>query len=241
MITREQIEVKNYTYEKRIVAFADILGWSRATTFIPCLCLGHTLQQIKNYAMMFSENRKKMLQNTQKISEIIIKEYSSIEFSFFSDSFAVSAPIDYGEDVFKILSSANDMLLRRELLVRGGVTIGDLWHNERIIFGPALVEVAKIEEKDALYPRFLCSEKLVKYLDNTDYKYKVILQDFPQSWVVNLACGSSIARDELMAIVQSELDKLNKSDKSERTIRKWRYIQEIMPKMYEAHAMLSNV
>ena len=132
--------------------------------------------------------------------------------------------------MFRILSWASDYLLREKFLLRGGVTIGDLFHQQGIIFGPALVEAVKIEETDAMYPRFICSDKLVAHLDNAGYRDEVALEDFPQSWVVNIACGSLIVRDELMTIVKSELAQ---SDKSEKIMRKWRYTQKMLPKMYE--------
>lgn len=214
-------------YEMRIIAFADILGWREAIKEFKKL--RETVTLIENYAKNFSHKIKKDIEKAPEISSAFKAQYFGIEFSFFSDSFAISAPVAYGENVFKIIAVASDMLLRKQFLVRGGVTIGELYHCQRCIFGPALVEAVNLEGKDALYPRFICSDTLVKHLDSTDYKHKVVLQDFPQSWVVNIKSGSFIARDELMTIIETEL---SKEKMSERNRRKWRYLQEMMPKMY---------
>jgi len=213
-------------YERRIVAFADILGWRAITQDKECTYLYEVVNSIKKHADNFSEPMKETIANAPGFTSQDIAQHSGIEFSFFSDSLAVSAPVACGEFLFKILSWACDRLLSKGLLVRGGVTIGDVWHRERIIFGPALVEAVEMEETTE-HPRLLCSEKLVKYLCSTDYK-DVIIQDSSQKWVVNVACGSSIALDDLMAIVRC------KSYELEKIMRKWRYVQEMLPKMYDA-------
>jgi len=234
MTSEKMIETQN-EYEKRIIAFADILGWRNAIKDSECESLKDIVTSIEDYANKFSPQLKDIIEGTDGICSTLVKEYSGIEFSFFSDSFVVSAPIDYAKNVFKILAFANDILLRKKLLVRGSVTIGDLCHRQRRIFGPALVEAVEMEENEVMYPRFLCSDKLVAHLDNKGYKDEVVLEDFPQSWVVNIACGSPIACDELMAIVRSELA----LDKSERIMRKWRYTQEMLPIMYKSRSIIN--
>lgn len=220
-------------YEKRIIAYADILGWRQALNTLEFKIPYEVSTSIENHANNFSIDLKKVIEDAQGVSSEFKAQHSSIEFSFFSDSFAISAPISYGKKIFEILAWSSDNLLRKGFLLRGGVTIGDLCHRRGLIFGPALVKAVEIEENDAMYPRFICSNKLVAHLDNVDYKNEVVLEDFPQSWVVNIACGTLIARDELMDIVQKKLCEMSKSDKLERIIRKWRYIQEMLPKMYE--------
>jgi len=216
-------------YEERIIAFADILGW-RKTIKSDFKIPYEAATLIEKYAKNFSLLMKEEIKNAPGIPDKSKEQYSSIEFSFFSDSFAISAPVDNGKVIFDILAWASDMLLRKKFLIRGGVTIGDLYHRQGLIFGPALVEVVEIEENDAIYPRFICSDKLIKYLDSAGFKDEVILEDFPESWVVNVANGSLIVCDELLTIIKNEL---SMSDKSERVMRKWRYIQEMLPKMYE--------
>jgi hypothetical protein len=137
----------------------------------------------------------------------VINEHCGIEFSYFSDSFAVSVPHTHPRAIFKILSWATDSLLHKGFLVRGEVTIGELYHKQGIIFGPVMIDAVTIEKHHAKYPRLLCSDTLINYLDdhNDVILEDVILQDCGHAWIVNTACGSLHARDELMRIVETQL------------------------------------
>ena len=223
-------------YQDRFVAYADILGWSSATQNGEIKTLVEALKSIEDYANNFSPLVKEALKKSQGISERLIREHDGIEFSFFSDCFAVSAPASSGQVVFKILAFASHELLRKGFLLRGGVAIGSLYHKQRILFGPALVEAVEIEERDAVVPRFLCSRQLIQFLDHTDYKNEVVLLDCCGSWVVNISMGSSLAKDELMNLIREWLDK-NETNVAERTAHKWQYLQRVLPIMYEARTL----
>lgn len=221
------------SYEVRIVAFADILGWTNATKDRTKIDRQRAIiDSIAEHAGNFSPHLKDLMAQSNRLPQQIIAEHSGVEFSFFSDSFAISAPPAFGESVFRILSFANDMLLGEEgkgdemFLCRGAITLGDLYHCNGRIFGPALVEAVEMEERDALYPRFICSNALIEHLDHKDYKGKVILQDRCQDWVANIACGSQHRRNEIMKIIE------NTSHSSEHIMRKWHYMREMLPIMY---------
>ncbi len=192
-------------YEKRIIAYADILGWKNATSDLTQFGrLRAAVQGIAEYARSFSRETKQILKDTPGVSEHLIREHGSIEFSFFSDSFAVSAPVDYGKTILGILAWASHDLIHNKFLVRGGVTIGNLYHNQGIIFGPALVEAVSMG-KEACYPRMVCSKELDQYLEKKDYKKKVVLLDRDQEVIVNIALGTLYAEKDLMAIIKKEL------------------------------------
>src|ERR1700730_11736860 len=136
----------NDAYETRIIAFADILGWANATNELSKFkCLLEIITSIADYARNFSPDKKSVLKTTHGVPQGLIEKHSAIEFSYFSDSFSVSVPVAHGQSIFNILSWANDLLLHKEFAVRGGVTIGGLYHEQGIIFGPALVEAVELE------------------------------------------------------------------------------------------------
>lgn len=219
-------------YQERIIAYADILGWSCATKHVEPESLLKIVKAIEEYANKFSPHVKEAIRESLGIPALLVKEHDGIEFSFFSDCFAVSAPISNGQLVFKILAFASHELLRNQFLLRGGITVGKLYHSHRIIFGPALTEVVEIEEQDAIYSRIFCSRQLIQFLDNTDYKHEVVIQDCCEDWVVNIALGSSLAQDDLMNIIRSWLFE-NETCEQERVVRKWQYLQKMLPNMYE--------
>jgi hypothetical protein len=158
-------------------------------------------------------------------------ELRGIEFSFFSDSFAVSAPVPYGQKVFEMLAFVTIQLLLRKFPVRGGVTIGKVYHDGGKLFGPALVEAVGIERDEACYPRFLCSATVCEHLEKTDYKNKVVLPDQYEDVVAKIACGTPLVNRRVMRIIEKELAGLKKRKK---LASKWKYLQAILPRMYEA-------
>lgn len=236
------VDIKENEYEKRIVAYGDIIGWKEAIKEKPFEFLINIINQIDKYKNGFSPDNKENLaqynkkyNSSNKIQEIC-KEHAGIEFSFFSDNFAISAPItNTPSHVFGILAVITDKLLHHKpqpFLVRGGVAFGDLFHRADAIFGPALVEAVKIE-KMALYPRFLCSDGLIEYLNNTTYKNNVLFQDDFQELMINTACGSKYNLYNLNKIIGNEIQKLKTEGNPLKYLYKWQYMKVMLPKMFE--------
>ncbi|MGC8495265.1 MAG: hypothetical protein ACP5SH_26415 [Syntrophobacteraceae bacterium] len=224
-------------YETRIVAYGDIIGWTDkcckdGKEFDKCL---KALTGMARHADGFAPAAKKALAGTpQLLPNQEIEKHKSVEFSLFSDNFAIFAPVEHADGVFRILSWRITNLLQNGFIVRGGVTIGQLYHSFKIIFGPALVEAVDIE-KDARFPRFLCSHGLLEYLEDKSYKDQVIFQDCYEDWVVNTFWydrGSHLY-DLLINKIQQEILRMTK----EKDIRKWQYMERMLPKMHELKGM----
>jgi hypothetical protein len=218
-------------YEHRIIVYADILGWSNACRDLPQFTfLQKAADEIANYARNFSLPIKQALRNAQGVPPKTTEQHAVIRFSFFSDNFAVSAPVDHDhvKMIFKIIAFATHELIRVGFLIRGAVTLGGLYHDDAgVIFGPALVEAVDIEKK-ACYPRIVCGDNLIDFLNKTDYKNNVIISDINKNWVTNIACGSSYAMTDLDKIIENNLGKLTKFKD------KWQYMQDMLPRMYKA-------
>jgi len=214
-------------YEQRIIVYADILGWSNACNDMARFpSLKKAADKIADYARKFSLPVKESLTNAQGVSQASIEQHAVIQFSFFSDNFAVSAPVNLVEMIFKMISFATHELLQVGLLIRGGVTVGGLYHNDAgVIFGPALVEAVDIEKK-ACYPRIVCGDSLIDFLDQTDYKNNVIIRDLDKKWVANIACGSFCAMTDLKKIIEEKLITQTKFKD------KWQYMKDMFPLMY---------
>jgi|GEM_PF-724888 len=213
------------SYDERIIAYGDILGWKDACND-PSRC-GELIEVVRVIADRAIElqNTKHML-NQLEPSEV--PELRGIEFSFFSDNFAVSAPVPYGQKVFDMVAFVTIQLLLKKFPVRGAVTMGKVYHHGTNIFGPALVEAVEIEQDEACYPRFLCSATLSEYLEKTDYKNKVVLPDQYEDVVAKIACETSFLKTQVMRIVEEELAGLKRNRK---LTRKWKYLQAMLPRM----------
>lgn len=151
-------------YEDRIVAFVDFLGFKNMVAdsindqkifnnIKIGICLNEFLK-MRNY------KKDKFLSECDMGKEI----------SFFSDCMVISygskhpAPLFYAllDLVHHCLNLANN-----NILVRGGITYGKLYHKENICFGPAMNEAYRLESDAscAKYPRIIIDEELFKNVD----------------------------------------------------------------------------
>lgn len=156
-------------YEKRIVAFFDILGFSEQ------IYKTSDDEALQKKIFTACEEIKKIHQNKSEIKDV--------KYSFFSDSFIISYPFPYSlknadnSEVLQSGFSAEDnalVNLLTDLLehiyiiqsnfllpIRGGVVAGELLHDDDKIFGPAFIDAYLIEAKIAVYPRIVISPKIL--------------------------------------------------------------------------------
>ena len=96
--------------------------------------------------------------------------------STFSDHIVISFPLeqisastgfDEQRTALSVLHNFNRLLTRIAsaalgigFLIRGGATIGKLYHSGGVIFGEALVEAYQIESRTSVYPRVVLSSKV---------------------------------------------------------------------------------
>jgi hypothetical protein len=59
-----------------------------------------------------------------------------------------------------LLQSIAASALRIGFLIRGGATIGKLYHNSGVVFGEAMVEAYRIESGVSIYPRVVLSQRI---------------------------------------------------------------------------------
>jgi hypothetical protein len=75
----------------------------------------------------------------------------------FSDNAVISEPVEgpnfhlllFGLGYMQVIASWSG------LLIRGAVTIGDIVHDDSIVFGPALNRAYELESQQAIYPRII--------------------------------------------------------------------------------------
>lgn len=141
-------------YERRVVAFYDIMGWRDKIADA-----GDDIEKVttlKNMVRLFSFLRE---QNPNP-AELAVRV------STFSDNVVVSMAMHK--------HSLGTMLLRLAVtqygaakigfLIRGGVTIGNILHDENVVLGPALNRAYHLENKIADKPRIVVDSELVNEL-----------------------------------------------------------------------------
>jgi hypothetical protein len=139
-------------YKNRVIVFIDILGFR---------------EQVKQ-TTSDSEQFINLRDTLNYISEL--KAYNDKsekelgrEITVFSDSIVISYPSEMPGSVFWLLLDVVHIqldMMQKGILMRGGITVGELCHNDNIVYGPAMVEAYDLETKVAIYPRVVISEKV---------------------------------------------------------------------------------
>lgn len=150
-------------YEDRIVAFIDLLGFKNAV--YASITKPDVFNDIST-VIKLNEQLQKDNYGTTYMNEA----QDGVEIMFFSDSFVISIPTkDYKGPLFSLLMHLvwqSLDILGYNFLVRGVVTIGPLYHNGNICFGPAMNRAYELESKEACYPRIII-DKIVLDRINT--------------------------------------------------------------------------
>lgn len=172
-MTKDEIK-----YERRIVAFIDILGFKEIvkqseqdTTKIELLY--SVLDFLKDWETSDKWDLKfvEIEEDAQKKGVDNFDIRGKTNTTSFSDSIVVSVKV--GENVNEMTSTLvvnlayiGAILIEKGILFRGGLTIGNILHNDNgTVFGQALIDAYHLETKSAKYPRIVLSDKLIRELN----------------------------------------------------------------------------
>ena len=152
------------TYTRSLVSYLDLLGFSE-------------LVEESRSDSSVTEQIATLLQKLRRSSENVDRavSISTGPTSEYSDTLTFSDHVVrrtkiindaiLEEIVMKelyILSEIQlDLLLQGDRMVRGGLCIGDLYLEEGLAFGPALVKAYELESKYAVYPRIVIDRDLI--------------------------------------------------------------------------------
>ncbi len=140
-----------YKTSQHCVAYLDFLGGAD-------IILHDDQDKHLNIINMIFEdalNESKMITN-----DIFVK--------IFSDNILLAIPTNDGDreqkigNIINLVSNFVHQSADNGYLIRGAVTEGDFFHNNIIVYGKALVEVVKMEEKFAIYPRVIVQKDIAK-------------------------------------------------------------------------------
>ena len=143
-------------YEERCIAFIDILGFK------------DTIYKMESDATLFDhiyrivaalDQESQMKDEINIGSNMKIKIHPNEEITFFSDCIVISdLPDSYFHVILKVKSISESLLLHG-ILCRGAITIGQICHKERIVFGSGLISAYEQENNLAVYPRIIIPEE----------------------------------------------------------------------------------
>ena len=133
---------------------------------------------VKEYIKKDTENNhfkfllnlyKEMLGDIQKHNNENYRYTKEFKVRSFSDNilFAASTNVDIKwqlsytlGDIIHIASKIQSLALMNGFLVRGGITVGDIFIDNNFVYGKGLLDVLNLEEKVAHYPRIVVDKSV---------------------------------------------------------------------------------
>lgn len=161
-------------YEEHFTAFIDFLGFREAaqredeTKRLEVLALLRSLSTLQGeFAATSTPHESGTVQ------------YVKPTISTFSDHIVISYPLRAIKEQIGLSTEADASYLvvyqlqqllgsiaaaafKIGFLLRGGATIGNLYHSGGVVFGPALVEAFELEQRTSVYPRIVVSNEVIK-------------------------------------------------------------------------------
>jgi hypothetical protein len=178
-------------YTKHFVCFLDILGFKNSILNSKSPIDIEKTAKLLGYFKYFREKFREMDSN-EVIRFATNEEKTKIELnlkfkaSFFSDSLIISYEVaEFRQDlmqlyyiIYNLAELIFEITLYCKVFIRGGLTFGDLYHEDDVCFGPALIEAVQLEN-EAVFPRVSVSPKIVDYTgQDFPFKYLDINKDF---------------------------------------------------------------
>ncbi|MCE9539995.1 MAG: hypothetical protein K8R85_12370 [Bacteroidetes bacterium] len=153
---------------KKIVLFVDLLGFKNLV--IKNENEKKKSKKIKTILNIFSEVFLKKMPSDHILGDIgEIKKSISV----FSDSVLITIEDKSKEqkylcgiivEIASQISECQRKLFKHEILLRGGLTLGTMYHEKDMCFGSALIRAYELESKYAIYPRTLIDNEIIELL-----------------------------------------------------------------------------
>ena len=144
--------LRDVKYDRRVVIFYDVLGWQN-----------HINRAAKEWDDVNLLRRVVL----KMVRAPHLKKDLEIKVSTFSDNVIISQkPSPNTPMLLKQLAVWQLGAAINGFLLRGGVTVGDLIHEDEIVFGPGLNRAYYLESKIARFPRFVLDPDCIKEFGN---------------------------------------------------------------------------
>jgi hypothetical protein len=155
---------------KSFCAYLDILGFSEKV-------VSNDIKYFNKYLSVL----EKELKYVDKRHEL-----SAFELKIFTDNFVFGHPWydEYGEvelaNIFDVLAHIQFNFLLSDIFIRGAVSMSELYMDENIVLGPAIIDAYKLETEKAVYPRIILSNEVIEVVKGHT-RYYSEPKDSPQN------------------------------------------------------------
>jgi hypothetical protein len=183
---------RSSVFSNHFVLYLDFLGVSAAAVTWEDARAAHLIDVLKTVAA----SRASFSMHGEALPDGSYKINATAETSTFSDNVVASYPIPETEVPFEVLM---DMYLSLStamvskiaihamnigMLVRGGLTVGSLYHSNGVVFGEAMIDAYRLESRVATYPRIVVSSRIYDHVP-PEKRLRRIVQDSDGIWHLN--------------------------------------------------------
>ena len=179
-----ETEGEKKKFDNYIIAYIDFLGIK---------------EKMKNESSYESlQILKFLLMGTKRTASYIsdINTINDFEIKIFSDNIVIAQKVEEERVNDQIISIVNLMgsiqfhaLLQFDFWLRGGITIGELFIDDSVVWGNGLIEAYNIEDNLANYPRIVLSNKVLEKYQSCKKEslnlFGLIKKDFDGLWFVD--------------------------------------------------------
>lgn len=157
-------EINDKKYQDRAILFIDLLGFKNT--------VNDSVSSEKLFKKVFrAVNSLYKAKNDNYKGPLKGKEIG-VEISTFSDSLVISKELCEPGSFYYLLNMAYFAIIEiieSGFISRGAITVGKLYHDEKVIFGPAINDAYLLESKCAIYPRVIVQKDIVEKMLQNDH------------------------------------------------------------------------
>lgn len=219
-------------YKTCYIAFLDMLGFKNLIKRSECQDIWEIYTNIKNPI-------KKIYVGDENGKAKAIDAAEAVNIKVMSDSICFYVDASLPNALFCLLMSCaafQDKLLTlpEPVLIRGAITVGNLFAEGDITYGPGLTEAYLMEEKSAKYPRIIITKNTLEHgMENTDVNgtlnvFDPVFCDFDDFYTVDYIAApnsSEAERDRWNPVYNYVVNKL--SSETDNNIReKYLYLKK---------------
>ena len=166
----------DYKTSNHLIAYLDILGAKQM------ICNDDNFDFL-NHLNMFMEDA------IEEAGGGIFKHKEEIYIKIFSDNILLAIELKENDEqrdskiaaLFNTVANIYNEILRYGYLMRGAIVEGEFFHNDKIVYGKALVQAVKLEEHIANVPRILVKTNVAE-----PYDRYYLMQDEDNEFFLNI-------------------------------------------------------
>lgn len=180
------------TYKDKIVCFIDILGFREMVN------VDFANDPAKIYSIL-----SRISLTINNWSKTAITQDLDLQITQFSDAIVFSFnPTKHYFMNFSFFKELAIIMINAEVIFRGGITYGKIFHNNEFIFGPAMIEAYRLESKVAVVPRIIIDDLAMELKDDTDKTIK----DYTGQFVFKIEDGDYAFIDYIFDVFPYTMD-----------------------------------